>query len=90
MILAYLWTGMVFFSLVAGILTGNSAALASAALEGAQTGLTVTLSMAGALCLWTGLSRVMEESGISAVLGRRFRPVLGKLFPQTAKNETAM
>jgi len=89
-ILAYLWTGMVAISLAAGLCTNSLPALAPAALEGAQNGIAVAFSMAGSLCLWTGLARVMEKSGVSAVLARLLRPVLGRLFPDTAKNRDAM
>jgi len=90
MILAYIWTAAVVFSLGAGFCTGSAGELAAAALEGAQNGITVTLSMAGALCLWTGLARVLESSGITALLTRLMRPFLGRLFPGAARDPGAM
>lgn len=90
MILAYIWTFSVLLSLVTGALTGSTGSLAAAAMEGAQSGVTVTLSMAGALCLWTGLAEVMEKSGISRLLAVVFRPLLGRVFPGTAKDPEAM
>ncbi len=77
-------------SLAVGAMTGSAGALAAAAMEGAQSGVTVTLSMAGALCLWTGLAEVMEKSGVNRLLARFFRPLLGRIFPETAKDSEAM
>ena len=86
MALAYLWTFMVAFSLVCGANRG----LAAAAMEGAQAGITATISMAGGLCLWTGLARVMEKSGISAALARVLKPVLKRIFPKAAQDTATL
>ena len=90
MILSWVWTGMVVFSLVAGLINGTANSLSAAALEGAQKGAELILSMAGALCLWSGLMGVMEKAGITEFLAKLFRPILGRVFPQTAKDSAAM
>jgi len=86
MLLSCIWTALVAVSIAAALFTGTSPALASAALEGAQTGITLTISMAGALCLWSGLARVMEAAGISAAVARVLRPLLRRLFPEAAED----
>ena len=90
MILAYVWTGAVLLSLAVGLFTGQAHELAAAAVEGAQQGITVTLSMAGGLCLWTGLAEVMEKSGVSRLLSRLLRPLLARLFPEASEDPEAM
>ncbi len=85
MVLAYLWTSMVAFSLVCGA----SRNLAAAAMDGAQAGITTAISMAGGLCLWTGFARLMEKSGASAVLARVLRPILKRIFPKAAEDCSA-
>jgi len=90
MVLSYFWTGMLVFSLAAGLAKGTAPALSAAALAGAQNGAELMLSMAGALCLWTGLLKVMEKGGITGFLAKLFRPLLGRIFPQTAQDDAAM
>lgn len=53
---------------------------------GAGQAVRLCLSMAGVLCLWTGLMEVMDRCGLSRRLGRLFRPVLEGLGipPETA------
>ena len=53
MAMTCVWTGMVVLSLVAGLACGRLDAVANAALEGAQSAIQLSLSMAGILCLWT-------------------------------------
>lgn len=90
MILAYIWTCAILLSLAVGVINGNTGLLAAAAMEGAQSGITVTLSMAGALCLWSGIGEVMEKSGANRLLVRLFRPLLGRIFPAAANDGEAM
>ena len=64
--------------------------MAAAAVMGAGDAVELCLSMAGMLCLWTGVMEVMRQSGLAGGLSRLLRPVLGRLFPNGAKDEAVM
>jgi spore maturation protein A len=66
--------------------SGNASALAGAVTQGAQSGVTLAVSMAGAICLWSGVGALMEKAGISRAVSRLLRPILGRLFP-TSKSD---
>lgn len=87
MTMSWIWTGMVVLSLLAGGFTGRGQEVAAAAVTGAGEAVRLCLSMAGMLCLWTGVMEVMGQSGLAAGLARLLRPVLGRLFP-SARGET--
>ena len=84
--MAWVWTGMVTLSLAFGLLTGSLDAVAGAALEGARTAIDLSLSMAGVLCLWSGVMEIMNACGLSAGLARLFRPVLRRLLPDACRD----
>lgn len=86
MVMSWIWTGMLAVSLFAAILTGSTAALSSAVLKGAQAGVTLALSMAGSICLWTGVGKLMEQAGITGMLSKLLRPLLQLLFPSVKTN----
>ena len=86
MTMTILWTGMVVLSILCGLATGQSAQVAAAAVEGTQAAVELCLSIAGMLCLWTGLMEVMDRCGLSRRLGRLFRPVLRRLLPQASRD----
>lgn len=88
--ITWIWTGMVTLSLLFGIATGNLDAVANGALEGARSAIELSLSMAGILCLWTGVMEVMNACGISAGLARLFRPILRRLLPDACRDEEAL
>lgn len=87
MVMAYIWTGMVALSLIFGCLSGNGAALFPAMLEGAGEAARLCLSLAGAICFFSGLMEVMARSGIAAGLAKMLSPLLRRLFPQSFRDE---
>ena len=90
MAMAWIWTGMVVLSLIFGILSGNLDAVADAALEGASSAVDLSLSMAGILCLWSGVMEIMNVCGISGALAKSFRPILRNLLPNASRDEETL
>ena len=90
MAMSLLWVLMVVVSVVCGLLTGRGEAVASAALEGASAAITLSIAMAGTLCLWMGVMEVMRRSGLSDGLSRLLRPVLRRLYPEFARDREVM
>lgn len=85
-----IWTGMVAISLVCALITGRGTEMAAAAMEGASAGVELCLSMAGALCLWMGVMEVLRRAGAMGALSRLLRPVLGRLYPDFARDDGVM
>ena len=90
MAMAWIWTGMVVLSLVFGILSGNLDEVANAAMAGAQSAIDLSVSMAGMLCLWSGIMEVMNVCGLSRGLARAFRPLLRRLLPDASRDEETL
>lgn len=85
-----IWTGMIVISLVCALITGRGTEMAAAAMEGASAGVELCLSMAGALCLWMGVMEVLRRAGAMGALSRLLRPVLGRLYPDFARDDGVM
>ena len=90
MAMTWIWTGMVVLSLVFGLFTGNLEAVADAAMDGAASAVELSVSMAGILCLWSGVMEIMNVCGLSAGLARAFRPILRRLMPQASRDEKTL
>ncbi len=86
MVMSWIFTGLLALSCIAAAATGNGPQLGGAIAEGAQKGITLAFSLAGSLCLWTGLGRLMEKTGITGALAKLLSPVLGRLFPSTRRD----
>ena len=90
MTMTVLWTGMVALSVLCGLATGRGAEVASAVMEGAASAVELSLSLAGMLCLWSGVMEVLRQSGASRGLSRLLQPLLRPLFPGAATDGAAM
>ena len=90
MTMAFIWTGMVCLSVLCGLATGRGPEVAAAAVEGAAAAVELCLSIAGMLCLWTGVMEIMRRSGLAEGLSRLLGPVLRRLFPQVAGDREIM
>ena len=86
MVMSWIFCILLGISLICSLFTGNGAALAAAVPAGAQAGITLALSMAGSLCLWTGIGRLMECSGLTSFLSRLLSPALYRLFPSSKQD----
>ena len=83
MVMSWIFTGIVALSILFAGINGQGSQLSAATLQGAQSGVTLAISMAGAICLWSGVGKLMEKSGITHSLSRFLRPLLVLLFPST-------
>ncbi|USF27742.1 Spore maturation protein A [Firmicutes bacterium ASF500] len=90
MTMTVIWTGMVALSILCGLATGRGPEVAAAAAEGAAAAVELSLSIAGMLCLWTGVMEVMRQSGLAGQLSRLLAPLLRRLFPQAAGDRRTM
>lgn len=86
MVMSNIWTGLVGISIVCAVILGRGSSLSGAAIQGAQNGVTLGISLAGAICLWSGVGRLMEAAGVSKLLARILQPVLGRVFPGTRRD----
>jgi len=86
MVMSWVWTGFVGIAILSALILGNGNELAASVLEGAQAGVTLAVSMAGSLCLWTGFGRLMETIGLTQVLSKLLAPVLRRIFPSTRED----
>lgn len=86
MIMSWIYLGMMTISFLWAVLTSSAGKLSAAVTEGPQSAIQLALSMAGALCLWSGAAKLMERCGITAFLSRLLRPLLHRVFPGTRQD----
>ena len=90
MAMGLVWTLMVTAALVCGAVQGMLPAVTAAAMKGASAAVELTLSMAGALCLWSGVLEVRARSGMADGLSRLLRPVLRRLLPRAGDDSETL
>ena len=86
MVMSRIWAGILLISTLCALKNGTGAALAAATVEGAKAGMELAVSMAGSLCLWTGVGALMEKVGLTHLLSALFMPLLQKIFPSVSRD----
>ena len=86
MVMSFIFTGFLAVSLAAALLLGRGPELAAAIPQGAASGVNLAVTMAGSICLWSGVGKLMEKAGLTGMLSRLLGPVLGRVFPSYRKD----
>ena len=86
----WIWTGLAAASILFGLLNGRMAEVSAGALEGAETAVKTCLGLCAGLCLWSGILKLLEAGGASALLGRLLKPLLIRLYPEAREDPEAL
>ena len=90
MLMGVVWCVLLGVSVLGAVLAGKLGELTPAALKGAAEAVTLCISLAGPMCLWSGVAQVMKRAGMTEKLGKLLKPVFGKLFPGASKDPEAL
>lgn len=88
--LNYIWCGMIVVSFVAAAFTGRMEALTEGIVEGAASAVETCIGLLGTMCLWTGVAKIAENSGLINVFAKILRPVTKIIFPRLKADSLAM
>ena len=80
---------MLLLALVCGAIGGTMDAVAGAALSGTRDAVSLLLQIGGAICLWSGLLEVMDQSGLTARFALLLQPIIVRLFGKYGRDPEA-
>lgn len=89
MFLSWMLFLMLAISVISGVCLGTLSNVSTAMLDGASEAITLGLSLAGPISLWSALQCTMERSDISKAVAKAFSPLLRRLFPKSAADPIA-
>lgn len=88
MVMSWFFTIILATSVIVSFILENGDRLTSAILEGAQAGISLSIALAGSICLWSGVGLLMDKAGMTGGLSRLLSPILHIVFPSTKKDKT--
>ena len=83
MVMSWIFSAILLLSVICALITGNGTELAAATASGAGAGITLVVSIAGSLCLWCGIGKLLDHAGLTTALSRLICPLLNLLFPSS-------
>ena len=81
-----IFLGIIALSLLSGIVYGRGEQLTGALLGESTQAVRMVLEMTGIICLWSGIMKAAERSGLAQAFGKALFPVTRRLFPGLMKN----
>ena len=88
--MSYIWLGMVAVSFVCALCGNHMEQLSKAVLDGADKAVELVISMAGVMSLWTGIMKIADRGGLTAIISKLLSPILSKLMPDYDSDSAAM
>ena len=84
-----LWSYMIIFSFIISVFTGRLSLTAQSALDGASDAVTMCINLLGVICMWNGIMKIAEKSGVIAAVSYFLKPVMRFLFKNIKSDSTA-
>lgn len=82
----YIWGGMIIFSFVSAIFTGNMQSLSDTVMNSALDAVNLIIRLTGMMCLWGGIMRIAEKSGLTVYISRCLGILFSRLYKNVDKN----
>ena len=79
-VIKWIFSVMLIASVIFGAATGQIKQVSEAALNSCVEAVNLFLYLLGGMCMWGGLMRIAEKTGITDTLSKLFRPVLKHIF----------
>lgn len=86
----YIFGGFIIVGVLYSFLTGNGEVINESLLSSGSTAIEMIVKMVPLLCLWLGVMKIAEKSGLLLKMSRVFSKVLQPLFPELKKGGEAI
>ena len=85
-----IWFLILSLGIIIGIVTGKGAVVSSALVSSTTSAVELVMGLVGMMCLWCGIMKIAEKSGLTDKLAKVLRPILKIIFKETSKNNKVM
>jgi spore maturation protein A len=85
-----IWFFILGFGIILGIFTGRGAEISKAIITSTDSTVKLVIGLTGVMCLWCGVMKIAEKSGLTDKLATVLKPILKLIFKDAARDEKAM
>ena len=86
----YIFGGLIFLSVIIGFIRGEAAAVSNGIINSCGDAVALAVTLCGIICLWSGIMRVAQASGLTEIIAKGLSPILSRLFKGINKKGKAM
>lgn len=85
-----IWFLILSLGIIIGIITGKGEILSKAVVSSTASSVELIMGLVGMMCLWCGIMKIAEKSGLTHKLAMVLRPILKLIFKEAGKDQKAM
>lgn len=85
-----IWLILIVCGIIYAGINGRIEVVTASAISAAKSAVELSINLIGVMCLWLGIMRIAELSGLIKVISYILNPIVGLLFPSVPKNHPAM
>lgn len=87
----HVWTMLLVISVVFALAAGADGGkrITQGVIDGAENAVAFAFGLAGTLAFWSGMMKLAEASGLTAILAKLLSPVVRRLFPSIPPDDPA-
>lgn len=86
----FIFSFFIIGGIIVAAINGRIDIILDAAVSSAEGAVQRSINLIGIICLWLGIARVAEKSGLIAALSKAIAPVFRWLFPSIPKDHPAL
>lgn len=84
------WFLILFIGIAFGITSGNGEILSKTIVNTTSSTVDLVIDLVGIMCLWCGVMKIAEKSGLTDKLARTLKPILKIIFKEAGRDERAL
>ncbi len=85
-----IWGTMMLAGITYGVFSGNMEAVGNGIMDSAKEAVSLGITMAGVVALWSGLMEIAKTSGIVSGATKLLRPIIKFLFPKIPEEDESL
>ncbi|SDD37778.1 nucleoside recognition domain-containing protein [Sporomusa acidovorans] len=85
-----IWMILMASGIIYAGMNGKIELVTASAINAAKDAVELSLNLIGVMCLWLGIMKIAELSGLIKAISYLLNPIVGLLFPRVPKNHPAM
>jgi spore maturation protein A len=80
----------IIVSTIFAVINGKLSELTQIVLTEGSNSVKLILMLAGSICWWSGIMRIMEKSGLNSLISRAIYPITSRIFSGLGKDSNAL
>ncbi len=85
-----IWFGILFVGIVFGLALGDGEILSKTIVTTTEDTVQLVIQLLGMMCLWCGVMKIAERSGLTDKLAKLLKPVLKLIFKEAGQDDKAL